>query len=62
MTSVGQKYELMEECHDYRTGTGIIYKEQGILMNISKTKDNYNKEKRPKYFNCNKYGHMTKEC
>ena len=33
-----------------------------MFMNIDKTKDNYDKERRPKYFNCNKYGHIAKEC
>ena len=33
-----------------------------MLMDISKTKDNYDKEERPKCFNCNKYGHTAKEC
>ena len=31
-------------------------------MDIGKAKDNYNKEERPKCFNYNKYGHITKEC
>ena len=31
-------------------------------MNIGKTKNNYNKEERPKCFNYNKYGHMMKKC
>ena len=31
-------------------------------MDISKTKDNYDKERRPKHFNYNKYRHITKEC
>jgi len=25
INSVGQEYEFMEECQDYKTGTGIIY-------------------------------------
>ena len=33
-----------------------------MLIDISKTKDNYNKEGRLKCFNCNKYGHIAKEC
>jgi len=33
-----------------------------MLMDIGKTKDNYDKEERPKCFNCNKYEHMAKEC
>ena len=31
-------------------------------MDIGKAKDNYNKERRPKCFNCNKYRHMAKKC
>ena len=31
-------------------------------IDVGKTKDNYNKEGRPKCFNCNKYRHMAKEC
>ena len=31
-------------------------------INIGKTKDNYNKDRRPKYFNCNKYIYIAKEC
>ena len=31
-------------------------------MNIGKTKENYDKEERPKCFNCNKYRYMAKEC
>ena len=33
-----------------------------MSIDISKTKDNYNKEERSKCFNCNKYRHMAKEC
>ena len=32
-----------------------------MLMDISKAKDNYNKDRRPKCFNCNKYGYMAKD-
>ena len=62
ITSVGQGYESMEGQHNYRTGTGTIYGGWEMLMDISKTKDNYDKEERPKCFNCNKYGHIAKEC
>ena len=37
----------------------MIYDRQGIPMDIS---NNYDKEGRPKCFNCNKYRHMAKEC
>ena len=30
-------------------------------MDIGKSNDNF-KDRKPKCFNCNKYGHMTKEC
>ena len=30
-------------------------------MDIGKSDDNF-KDRKPKYFNCNKYGHMAKEC
>ena len=30
-------------------------------MDIGKSNDNFKNEK-PKYLNCNKYGHIAKEC
>ena len=30
-------------------------------MDIEKSNDNF-KDRKPKYFNCNKYGYMAKEC
>ena len=45
-----------------RTSTGTTYGGQGMPMNIGKTKNNYDKEGRPKCFNCNKYRHIAKEC
>ena len=33
-----------------------------MLVDISKAKDNYDKDGRPKCFNCNKYRYMAKEC
>ena len=30
-------------------------------MDIGKSNDNF-KDRKPKYFNCNKYRHMAKEC
>ena len=62
ITSVGQGYELMEGWYDYRTSIGMTYGGWGIPMNIGKTKNNYNKEGRPKCFNYNKYRHMVKKC
>ena len=31
-------------------------------MDIRKIKDNFDKDGKPRYFNCNKYEHMVKEC
>jgi len=59
--SVGQGYESTEECHDYKTSTRMTYGGQEQLMDIGKSNNNF-KDRKPKYFNCNKYGHMAKEC
>jgi len=58
---VGQGYKSTEGRHDYKTSTGIIYGGRGQLMDIGKSNDNF-KDGKPKCFNCNKYGHMAKEC
>jgi len=58
--SVGQGYESTEERHDYKTSTGMTYGKQGQPMDIGKSNDNFN-DRKPKCFNCNKYGHMAKE-
>jgi len=31
-------------------------------MDIRKIKDNFNKDRKPKYLNCNIYGYMVKKC
>ena len=61
ITSVGQRYESTEGWHDYKTGTGMTYGGWGQPMNIGRSNDNF-KDGKPKCFNCNKYGHMAKEC
>jgi len=61
ITSVGQGYESTEGRHDYKTGTGTTYGGRGQPMDIGKSNDNY-KDRKPKCFNCNKYGHIAKEC
>jgi len=60
ITSVGQGYEYTEGRQDYKTGTGITYEERGQSMDIGKSNDNF-KDRKLKYFNCNKYDHMAKE-
>ena len=59
--SVGQGYESTEGCHNYKTSIRITYGERGQPMDIGKTNNNF-KDGKPKCFNCNKYGHMAKEC
>jgi len=61
ITSVGQGYESTEGCQDYKTGTGTTYGGRGQPMDIGKSNNNF-KDRKPKCFNCNKYGHMAKEC
>ena len=61
MTSVGQGYESMEGCYDYKTSTGTTYRERGQPMDIGKSNNNF-KDRKPKCFNRNKYSHMAKEC
>jgi len=59
--SVGQGYESTEGRHDYKTSMGITYSRRGQPMDIRKSNNNF-KDGKPKCFNCNKYGHMAKEC
>jgi len=61
ITSVRQEYKSTEECHGYKTSTGTTYRGQGQLMDIGKSNNNF-KDRKPKYFNCNKYRYMAKEC
>jgi len=61
ITSVGQGYKSTEGRHDYKTSTGITYGGRGQPMDIGKSNKNF-KDGKPKCFNCNKYGHMAKEC
>ena len=61
ITSVGQGYESTEGRHNYKTSTRMTYGGRGQPMDIGKSNDNF-KDGKPKCFNCNKYGHMAKEC
>jgi len=42
-------------------GIGTIFGERGIPMDIGKSRDNFNKDGRPRCFNCNTYRHIAKE-
>ena len=61
ITLVGQGYELMKGCHDYKTSTGTTYGGRGQPMDIGRSNDNF-KDGKPKCFNYNKYGHMARDC
>jgi len=58
---VGQGYESIESRHNYKTGIGTTFGEQGAPMDIGKSGDNF-KDGKPKCFNYNIYEYLTKEC
>ena len=62
ITSVRQEYESIESQQDYRTSTRTTFRERGASIDIGKFKDNFNKDGKPRCFNCNTYGHIAKEC
>ena len=41
--------------------TRVTYRGRGQPINIGRSNDNF-KDRKLKYFNCNKYGHMAKKC
>ena len=43
-------------------GIEITYGERGIQIDIRKSKDNFDKNNKPRYFNCNIYKYIAKEC
>jgi len=55
ITSVEQEYELMESQYNYKTETGVTYRERGVSMEIGKSRDNYDKDGKLRCFNCNIY-------
>ena len=61
ITLVRKGYKSTEERYDYKTGTETTYSEQGSLIDIGKSKDNF-KDEKPKYFNCRIYIHIAKDC
>ena len=61
ITSVGQEYKSTESQYDYRTRIGITYEARDVPIDIRKTKDNFNKDGRPRYFKCNTYRYIAKE-
>ena len=61
ITLVKQGYKSTKGRKDYRAGLGITYRERRVSINIWKSKDNYDKDKKPKCFNCNIYRHIVKD-
>ena len=62
ITSVRQGYKSTEEQQDYKIETRTIYRERDTPMDIGKAKDNFDKDRKPKCFNYNIYGHMANYC
>ena len=60
--SIRQGQKSIEERQDYSAGLEITYRERELLMDIEKTKDNYNKDEKPKCFNCNIPKYIVKDC
>ena len=61
ITSVRQGYESTEGRQDYKTSTRTTYGGRGQPIDIGKSNNNF-KDRKPKCFNYNKYGHMAKKC
>ena len=59
ITLVGQGFESIERQNNYKTSTRTTYGEKGQPIDIGKSNENF-KDKKPKYFNCNKYRYMAK--
>ena len=64
ITSVRQEYKFIEDRQSYRTEIEIetIYRGREVSMDLGKSKNNCNKDGKPRYFNYNIYEHMTKYC
>jgi len=53
--SVKQEYKSTEGKQDYRTKSEITYGRREVPIDIGKFRDNYDKDEKSKYFNCNVY-------
>ena len=60
-TLVKQEYKPIEGKQDYRTRSEITYRKRRLFINIRKAKDNYNKDRKSRCFNCNVYRHMAND-
>ena len=62
ITLVKQGYESIKSQQDYRTRTEITYGGRDTPMDIGKARENFNKDRKLRCFNCNTYRYMAKEC
>ena len=62
--SVRQEYKSIEGRQNYRIEIEIetIYRGIKVPIDIGKSKDNYNKDRKLRCFNCNIYKHISKDC
>jgi len=60
--SVEQGYKSTEERQNYKTESEITYRGRGVPINNGRSKDNYDKDGKPRYFNYNIYRHIVKDC
>ena len=60
ITSIEQIYEFTESRHDYRTRTEVIYGGKVVFMDIEKSRDSFDKDKKLRCFNYNTYRYITK--
>ena len=59
---VEQGYESTKDKQDYKTESGIIYRGRGASVDVGKSRNNYNNDRKPRCFNCNVYRHIAKNC
>ena len=55
------RIQIYRKQNKYRIETETIYRGREIPMNIRKFKDNFDKDRKLRCFNCNTCGHIAKE-
>ena len=61
ITTVEQGYESMESWYNYKTNTGITFGGRGAPIDIGKSRNNFDENRKPRCFNCNLYEYLAKE-
>ena len=62
ITAVEQEYESMESRHNYKTSTVITFRGRGTPMDIGKSRNNFDENRKLRCFNYNVYRHIAREC